>query len=509
MLARASARRQELSVRLALGASRGRIARQMLAEALLLSAVGTAIGLWLSQWASALLVRQMSSSASVIALDLSMDWRVLAVTAAIGIITTIFFALAPVAGFAGVDPSQALGSAVRGTVSDRRATVRNALVIVQVALSLILVVAAGLFVRTFHGLASMPLGFAPENLLIVSVDASRSPVSQEALPGLYQRAAEAAATVPGVRSASSSLITPMSGRGWNNRVGMPDGSEPPRDRMTFENAVGPEWFTTYGMRILAGRALTPLDGSGSPRVAVVNEMFAKRFLADAPPVGARVTVGQPPSAQTYEVVGVVNDAVYRSARRGVVPTMYHPLEQAGTLNTSFSVTLDVPGDRRALGPGLRDALRKVDPALAFSVRPYSDQIGGAIAQERLVALLSGVFGTLALLLAAIGLYGVTAYAVSRRTRELAMRMALGASRSDVMRLVLRNVTVVVGTGAAIGIAFSLWASGFVTAMLFGVQPRDPITLVTAATVLVMTGLLAGWLPARRASRLDPNAVLRR
>jgi ABC-type antimicrobial peptide transport system permease subunit len=206
---------------------------------------------------------------------------------------------------------------------------------------------------------------------------------------------------------------------------------------------------------------------------------------------------------------VVNDAVYRSARRGVVPTMYHPLEQAGTLNTSFAVTLDVPGDRGALTPGLREALRQADPAVAFAVRDYTDQIGAAIAQERLVAMLSGFFGALAMLLAGIGLYGVTSYAVSRRTRELAMRMALGANAWHVVRLVLRSVAAVVACGVAIGIALSLWASKFVTTLLFGVHARDPLTLGTAVLALTMVAFLAGWLPARRAARLDPNEVLRR
>jgi len=508
MLARATSRRQEMSVRLALGASRGRIGRQMIAEALVLSVVGGTIGLVIARWGGAFLVNQLGSSVSTVTLDLSMDWRVLSLTAGVAMVTTILFGLAPVAGLAGVEPNQALGSMGRGVVGDRRLGLRNALVVVQVALSLVLVVAGALFVRTFHGLATAPLGFSAEHLVIVNVDAGRSTTAPDALPALYQRVADAAARVGGVTKASASLLTPLSGRGWNNRVGMPDGSEPPRDRVTFENAIGPDWFATYGMRILAGRDLDRRDTSSAPPVVVVNETFVRRFLGETPPIGARVTVGQAPSAQTFEIVGVVNDAVYRSTRRGVVPTMYHPLEQAGILNTSFAVTLDVPGDRRVLATGLRDALRQADPALAFAVRDYTDQIGAAIAQERLVAMLSGFFGMLAMLLAGIGLYGVTSYAVSRRTRELAMRMALGANAWQVVRLVLRSVAVVVGCGVAVGIALSLWASRFVAALLFGVQPRDPLTLAAGVSGLVIVAFVAGWLPARRAAKLDPNQVLR-
>jgi putative ABC transport system permease protein len=273
--------------------------------------------------------------------------------------------------------------------------------------------------------------------------------------------------------------------------------------------VGLNWFATYGMRILAGRDLNRRDAKGAPPVVVVNEMFVRRFLGERPPIGARVTVGPPQSPQTFEVVGVVNDAVYRSARRGVVPTMYHPLPQAGTLNTSFAVTLDVPGDRAGLIPALREVLRQADPAIGFSVREYSDVIGTAIAQERLVAILSAFFGALATLLAGIGLYGVTAYAVSRRTAEFAIRMALGADTRNVMRLVLRSVGTVVICGTAIGIALSVWASKFVTSLLFGVEARDPLTLAGATAVLTLVALVAGCLPARRAARLDPNAILRR
>ena len=509
LLVRGTARRQEMSLRLALGASRADIARQLLAEAILLCAAGTAIGLVIAHWGGALLVHQLESSVSAITLDLSMDWRVAGLTAGIAIATTVLFALAPVAGLVGLQPHHALGQSGRGVVGDRHPGLRNGLVVVQVAVSLVLVVAAGLFVRTFHGLATTPLGIEPANLLIVTVDASRSAVAQGSLPALYQRTADASATASGVRRASSSLVTPLSGRGWNSRVGMPDGSEPPRDRMTFQNAVGPNWFATYGMRILSGRDLSAHDSKGAPPVAVVNETFVRRFLGDASPLGARVTVGQAPLTQTVEIVGVVNDAVYRSARRGVVPTMYHPLEQAGTLNQSFAVTIDVPGNRAAAVSSLREVLRQVDPALAFSVRDYSDVVRAAIAQERLVAILAGFFGGLALLLAGIGLYGVTSYSVSRRTAELAVRLALGAGARNVVRLVLRNVAIVVGCGAAIGIVLSWWASKFVTTLLFGVEARDPITLGSAVAVLILVALVAGGVPARRATRLDPNAVLRR
>jgi putative ABC transport system permease protein len=509
MLARATARRPEMSVRLALGASRGRIARQLVAEAFLLSLLGTAIGMLVARWGAGLLVSQLGSSVYTISLDLSMDWRVLSLTAAIATVTTVLFGLAPALGLSGIQPTHALRDIGRGEVGDRRVNYRSALVVVQVAVSLVLVVGAVLFVRTFHGLATVPLGFDPEPLAIVNIDASRTQVPPEALADLYQRAADAAASAAGVRMAAASMITPLSGRGWNGRVYRSPDTGLSGNPVTFFNAVGPGWFQTLGMRLLAGRDISPLDVSGGSPVVVVNETFARRFLGGVPPIGARVAVGHSETAPEYEIIGVVNDAVYRSGRGGVPPTVYHPVTQAESLRSAFAVTVQVPGDRAGLAQSMRDALRGVHPALSFAIRDYDDQFRATVAQERLIAMLTGFFGGLALLLAGIGLYGVTSYAVTRRTRELAVRMALGADATVVVRLVLQSVLSVVAIGATIGIALSLWASSFVNALLFGVTARDPLTMAGAVLVLAVVSLFAGWIPARRASRLDPNVVLRR
>jgi len=289
MLARATARRQEMSVRLALGASRARITMQLLAEALVLSVVGTVIGLALAQWGGPLLVGQLGSSVSTVTLDLSMDWRVLSVTAGIAVVTTLLFGLAPAVGLAGIAPIHALREMGRGAVGDRRLNVRNALVVLQVALSLVLVVGAGLFVRTFHRLATTPLGFSVDELVIVNIGASRTQVAPEMLPDLYQRAADAVTSAPGVRLAASSLITPLSGRGWNGRVFLP--GETSAAGMTFENAISPGWFATYGMRLIAGRDVSTRDVAGASPVVVVNETFVRQFLEGRSPLGARVGVG--------------------------------------------------------------------------------------------------------------------------------------------------------------------------------------------------------------------------
>lgn len=509
MLARATARRQEMSVRLALGASRGRVLRQLLAEALLLSTAGSALGLLIAQWGGDLLVAQLGSSVSRVSLDVSMDWRVLGLTSGIAMLTTLLFGLVPAMGLSGITPNDALCDAGRGAVGDRRVNIRNGLVVLQVALSLVLIIGAALFVRTFHQLTTMPLGFVSEPLVIVSVDASRSTTPRASYLDLFQRVTGAAESAPGVRMAASSVITPMSGSGWNGRVFAPGGTAPATDPMTFINAVSPGWFETYGMRVLAGRDISTGDVRGGAPVVVVNETFVRRFVNGRSPIGTRIVVGRDESAPAHEVVGVVNDAVYRDSRRGIPPTIYYPLAQAGPLNASISVTLQVPGRRGDLSTAIRDTLRAVDPALSFSMRDYGDQVRATVAQERLVAMLSGFFGGLALLLAGIGLYGVTSYAVTRRTRELAVRMALGADATSVVRLVLRSVVALVAIGAAIGVGLSAWASSFVEALLFGVKARDPLTMVAAILALTMVSLFAGWIPARRASRLDPNVVLRR
>ena len=335
--------------------------------------------------------------------------------------TTILFGLAPATGLAGLAPNDALKEQGRSITGDRRFGLRNALVVAQVALSLVLVVGAALFVRTFYSLVTTPLGFKADGLLIVNVDASKTPVLPEQRLALYDRVAEAGAAVPGVRRASVSYMTPLSGRGWNARVNGGDETLPMAQRMTFLNAIGPGWFETYGIRLLGGRDVSAEDVRGGEQVAVVNETFVKRFIGSAPPVGHEVQLSGPGGRITrYRVIGVSNDVIYRSVRIGVPPTMYVPLAQVDSLSASFPLTLQAAGDRDGIVAGLKAALARTDPNLAFSFRDYAAQIAATISQERLVAMLSGFFGGLALLLAALGLYGLTLYqslAVGRRLRS--------------------------------------------------------------------------------------------
>jgi predicted permease len=512
LLARATARRHELSVRVALGASRLRIARQLLSESLLLSVTGAFVGLLFASWGSRLLVRQLSTTTNSVFLDLSLDWRVLMFTAAVAVTTALLFGMVPALRGIRVQPNEALKAQGRGVVGDGRLGFGSLLVILQVALSLVLVVAAGLFVRTFSSLASLDLGFDRAPVLVANVNAQRAQLEPAERPELFRRVLEAAAGVPGVASAAISAVTPVSGSTWTNSVEVPDGPDlPERERQTHVNFVSADWFRTYGTPMLAGRDFTSADKQGAQPVVIVNEAFARKFAYGRNPLGRRVRqpgYGKEPAIDR-EIVGYVKDAVYRSLRDPVPPTMYIPFGQQQDLPSSMSVSVRASGGSAVLlVKSLTSALTPVHGDLALTFRPLADQVNSDLTQERIVALLSGFFGGLALLLSALGLYGVTSYAVSRRRTEIGIRMALGAAPAGVVRLVLQRVVMLVGLGVIVGTAVSLSAAHLVSTLLFGLQPRDPATLAGAVVVLGSIGALAGWLPARRASRIDPARVLR-
>jgi putative ABC transport system permease protein len=507
MLARATARRHEMSVRLALGASRLRLGCQMFAESLILAVAGGLAGLAVAEFGAPFLIRQIGSDVAAVTLDLSIDWRVLGFTAAAALGATFLFGLAPALGLGSVEPNDALKES-RGIAGASRLGLRSSLVVAQVGLSCALVAGAGLFVRTFATLTTTPLGFDPSNLLIVRVDATPAAVAPADRPAFAQRVADAVAAAPGVVRASLSRITPMSdGNSWVDvrLSGAP--ALPPGEERVSVNSVAPGWFATFGMRVLAGRDFAASDTAGSDPVVVVNEAFIRRFAKGQNVIGQRVesiVAGQ----FSAVIVGVVNDSVYRTVRIGVVPTMFSPIAQAGFRRSSFSVTAKLTSPRALAERNIADAIRGAAPDLSFSFRDYGDQLRATVIQERLVALISGFFGALAMLLAALGVYGVTAYSVGRRRAEIAVRVALGASAHRVVRLVLGHVAILMLAGAAIGFYLSLWAARFIGTLLFGVEARDPMTLVGAAAVLVAVGLFAGWLPARTVSRLDPTTVLR-
>jgi predicted permease len=515
-LARGVARRHELSVRLALGASRWRLARQMLAESIVLAAIGALLGLAFAAWASRALIAQLSTAATPVSLDLSLDWRVLAFTATAMVTTAILFGVAPAARATYVAPMEVLKEHVRGS-RDGGGRWSSGLIVAQVALSLLLVVAAGLFVRTFERLARVSLGFDRDRTVVVTVTAPTVPAADRNV--FYHRLIGAAAAVPGVAHAGGSLNPPLIGSLVGDIVVSTPGVTPRADAEAVSQYmdITPGFFAAYGTAIRAGRDFDDRDTDAAPHVMLVNEAFVRRFLPGRNPIGmplalaARIAPSGDIPIGSRTVVGVVADSVYRSIRAPLRPTMYVPLAQRNgpLLFTYFYIAVrSSAGSPALLTRSLTAALTGVNRDLTLTFRPVADQVSESLAQDRLVAMLSGCFAALALLLAGLGLYGITAYAVARRRTEIGIRMALGAAPGSVVRLVLSRVLLLVGLGVIVGASLSLWASTFVSTLLYGLHPRDPATLTFAAATLAAVGALSGWLPARRASRLDPADVLR-
>ena len=516
LLARALARREELSVRLALGGTRWRLARLLFLESFLVAMIGAALGLVFAKWGSALLVRQLGTWERTVSLDLALDWRVLAFTATLACLCAISAGVAPMFAVKSVAPGEALKSAGRAMAGDRRFAVRGALVVAQIAVSFVLVIAAGLFLRTFASLSQLPLGFVPEPLVVVDVNLFASGIPPEERGARVERLRDAAAAVSGVRSVSVSQMRLLTGGGWatNNRVAVGDGPMLPEDRRyrVWRNATTPGWFDTMGIRLRGGRDFTERDRIGGPPVAIVNEAFVRRYLSGEQPIGQRLRVDADDGPR-FEIVGVAADAVYTTPRDGMVPTMYVPLAQREPQewNSWRNVILTikaVPGQRARVERDVAMALTQADPTLVFRSGTFDQMLVATMTRERLVAMMSGFFGALALLLAGLGLYGMVVQAVTARRTEIGLRMALGAEPTRIVRLVFRRLGALIVIGLALGLAGSWWAARFVAPLLFQVQARDPMTFSGTAAVLIAVGLIAAWVPARRAASLDPATVLR-
>jgi predicted permease len=516
VLARALARRGELSVRLALGGSRWRLARLLFVESLLVAMAGAALGLVFARWSSAFLVQQLGTWESTVSLDLALDWRVLVFTATLACLCAICAAVAPMIAVKSVAPGEALKGAGRAMAGDRRFAVRGALVVTQIAVSFILVIAAGLFLRTFASLSRLPLGFAAEPLVMVQLNLLVSAVPPEHRGARVERLRDRAAATPGVSAASASAVRLLTGGGWaiNNRVAVGDGAMLPEDtrKRVWRNATSPGWFGTMGIALLSGRDFNDRDRVGSPLVAIVNEAFVRRYLPGQPPIGQTLRVGSEDGPR-YEIVGLAADAIYTAPRDGMLPTMYVPLAQReprqwNSWGDAILTIKAAAGQRALVERDVAAALTQADPTVVFTTGNFDQIVGATVTQERLIALMSGFFGALALLLAGLGLYGIVAHDVRARRTEIGVRMALGAEPAGIVRLVFRRVGVLITAGLVFGLAGSWWAARFIAPLLFQMEPRDPMTFVSTAAVLIAVGLLAASVPARRAARLDPAAVLR-
>lgn len=516
-LARATARGHELSVRRALGAGRWQLAQPLLIESLIVTALGAIGGLAFASWASRLLVAQMSTTGNRIALDLSLDWRVLVFTIVVSCATALLFGGAP-AIFAGqTSPMRVIKAQGRGIAGAGRPGLSGGLISFQVGLSLVIIVFAGLFVSTFQHLADRSLGFDRSRVLLVRVDTARATVPSNRGAFFHQLVA-AAASAPGVVQAAGSFTTPVSGNYSNAFVhvtGTPQKPTGPEKGSSW-NFVTPGWFSTYGTPLRAGRDFDGHDGQGTVQVVIVNEMFVRTFFPSGTALGSTIDLtgglrGEL-SFGTKTIIGVVGDAIYASLREEPRPTMYFPLAQwflpfpmDWALNIGVRSASPSPA---ALVPSINSALERIDRSLRVDFRTLDNQVSESLTQERLIATLSGFFAGLALLLAAIGLYGVTAYAVTRRRTEIGVRMALGAGQLNIIRLALTRVSILVGVGIAIGSCVSVVLSQSVAALLYELGPQDSGVLVGASTLLVAVAALASGLPAWRASRMNPTMALR-
>jgi predicted permease len=504
LLARAGARRRELAVRIAIGAGRFRLVRQLLTESALLSLAGAALGLLLAQWGSRVLVQVLSTTSNPVALDTGVDLRMLAFTAAVAALTVLLFGLLPAFRASDVSPNAALqGGRTVSSGAPSRLRLGRALVVAQVGLSLVLLCGAGLFLRTLRNLTSLDTGFAQDNVLLVSLDSRRTEQKGEQRAALYRNVLLALRAIPGVHSASQALITPISGNGWVNRASVP-GYEPRtwQDGTAFYNRVSDQFFETLKTPLLAGRDFDERDTGQAPAVAIVNEALARRFKGD--PIGQSFSEGR----YAFQVIGVVKDAKYRTLRDPAPATAYVPASQEGAPPPGVHYQVRATGPALALVPAVRAAIQNADAGLVMSAKLFRTQVDEALIQERLIATLCGSFAVLALLLAVSGLHGLISYDVARRRSEIGIRVALGADRPAVLWLILRDVTLLTTAGTLLGLVASTMLSRFVEKWLYGLSPGDPLTLATAAASLVTIGLLAGYSPARRAASLQPMETLR-
>src|SRR5215831_5111954 len=507
LLARATTRQREVAIRLAIGAGRLRLVRQFLTESVLLAAIGGALGMLFAWWGSQQLLFMASGDATPIPIDVTPNARILSFTIAVSLLTALLFGLAP----ALAATRQDVNSALKMTALDRpRLSLSRLLMIAQVALSLLLLTGAGLFVGTLRNLLALDLGFAAENVIQARIDPWASGYKQEQLADLYHRLLEKLNSAPGIRSVSMAGSGFRMGGSRSCCIWVEGYAHPPgEDREVGTNNVTPGYFQTMGLPLLLGRDFTPQEALGNPglfpKVAIINETMARHYFGTASPLGKRFGWGDPPKPikTDIEIIGVAGDAVYGNLRNKVRPLIYFPGQGGQVLMARAA------GTASPLLAMIRREIQAVDKSLEISSVTTIPQLRDqALIQERLMAKLSSFFGLLGLLLACIGLYGVMSYDVERRTREIGVRIAFGAQRRDVAGLVLRQTMLMAVIGVIVGLSAALATTRLITSLLYGLTPNDPLTIGLASLLLLAVAALAGYLPARRAARVDPMEALR-
>ena len=509
LLVRNAARAREVAIRMCVGGGRGRLIRQFLTESTLLALAGGVLGLVFAIWGTAAIMRLFNAAETPLLLDVSPNGRVFAFTTAISLLTGIAFGIVPAFASTRVDLTPALKDGAAGR-QGRRWSMSHVLVGSQVALSIVVLAIAALLVRSLYNLKSLDAGFARGNLLLFTVDANGTPLPPAARPGVYQEILARVRALPGVNTASASTSSPIR-TGGNARAlvmssDVPDTIEA---RAAFTNLVSPEYFDTLGIRLLRGRAFTAMDTATSQPVAVVNETMAKFWAGDRDPIGMTLAFQGNPTLK-ITIVGVVQDTHQMNLRDAPPRTVYSPLTQPESRPPSgITVAVRTAQAPAAMAPAIRETVRAVsrDVVLRY-VRTIDEQIDASLVRERILATLSSGFAMLALVLSAIGLYGVMTYTVTRRSKEIGIRMALGAARGTVLTQVLAQTFVIALAGTAAGVLGALVATKTLTAFLFGLSARDPLTLALVATALLGLSMAAGLLPARRAATLDPVQAIK-
>jgi predicted permease len=508
LLARASVRRREIAIRLALGSSRMRLVRQLLTESMCLALLGGFVGLLLTLWTSDFLPKFFPAE-DASGLDLSVDWRVLSFTLGVSILTGIVFGLAPALQASRPDLLSALkddtsAPEVRGF---GRFGLRNALVVLQVALSLVLLICAGLFMRSLRAASTSDPGFNAENVLLTRMELrGAKKMGKEEQQLFYRSVQERVGALPGVRSVALTYIVPISGGGMRTGVEVEGYQPKPKEDTELNtNIISPNYFKTMGIPLLQGRDFSATDTSNSPGVVIINEEFARRYFSGASALGKRVRTDS--EGPYLEVVGIAKNAKYRGLSEEPLPFFYTPLAQGGKSSMTLLVRTD--GDPLTALPAVRAELKNLDKNLTlFEIKTLSAQLAEALSNERMIAVLLSVFGVAALLLAAVGLYGVMSYAVARRTHEIGVRMALGAQPGDIMRLVLWQGMVLLFVGSVVGLAAAYALTRLLSSLLYGVSATDPATFAGITLLLACVALLACYFPARRATKVDPMIALR-
>jgi macrolide transport system ATP-binding/permease protein len=506
LLVRATSRARENAVRISLGATRGRLVRELVTESTLLALCAGALGALIAVWGTRLVMTAFAAGQNPLVLDVQPDLTVLLFTFVVSLATGLVFGVVPAFSATRIDLTPALKEG-RSTPGRRRIALRQILVAGQIALCVVLVFSAGLLLRTLQNLKSLDNGFTRENVLLAELNSAGAPIPPERLPVLCAELLDRLRSRPGVLSASCSTTSPTHTRGEVRGLHMPHLPPTPEARGVWVNIVSPEYFQTMGVRVLSGRAFTPHDAAGSTRVAIINERAARDYFGNAAPLGRTVSFMSAPN-DMLRIVGVAQDV--RERLREQPPRMvYTALTQIPGPTWQLTAAVRMTGDTATIAGSIRPELLALSKDVSVNyVRTIDEQISASLIREQLLATLSAWFGVLALIIACVGLYGVTSYDVTTRTRDIGIRLALGAAPSRVLGGVVGSTIVLTMIGIAVGLAAALASASVLSTFVFGVTTRDPSTLVAAVLILGMTALVAGYVPARRAARVDPLVALR-